>query len=273
MATILRDIPYVSTPSPNALPHSQSLDLYLPPPPPLTSLPTRLPPLIIYIHGGLWMDRDKGDYPHIFQPLLALSLPLAVINYRLTPHSLTSPPLSHPSHTEDVAAAVQFLASPPSPYPYDPSRLILWGHSCGAHMAALLLSSPTLPPPPPILGCVGLQGMYDVEGYALAHPDWSADLYRVFAGGWDDPKGGGKGERGDVPWLVVHSTGDQWVEVSQAEGWVKKVREGGGSAELVVIEGGAGHWDVVQNIGKEGDAVTAHILRFIEALKSEGVRR
>jgi len=279
--TVLSNVPY----STDANDAQRQLDLYIPTSP----APARPPTLLVYVHGGLWMDRDKKEYQHVGRHYATKGLTVAVVNYRQTQHKPTpaavladtkpveveedmSTIIRHPTHTLDLAAALTFLTSDASlPHipanAYDRRRVVVFGHSCGAHMLALLVSNPSLHTPPAtlasLIGCIGCEGLYDVAQYAAAHPDWSADLYRVFPS-FDDPTRQSQLLVGRVPWLVLHSSGDVWVERRQAEVWQQWVEGKGGEVRVVDITGG--HFEVVESIGGGGDCISPHLLPWIEQL-------
>ena len=281
--SVLSNLPYTD----DANDPDRQLDLYMP-----TNAPLARPPiLLVYVHGGLWMDRDKKEYQHVGRHYATQGLTTAVVNYRRTQHKAataatdagteTMPAVEedmslvirHPTHTLDVAAALTFLTSDASLQhvpadAYDRRRVVVFGHSCGAHMLALLLSHPTFHLPPTIrsslIGCVGCEGLYAVAQYAAAHPDWSADLYRVFPS-FDDPVSQPQLLTGHVPWLVLHSKDDVWVERRQAEVWQQWVSDRGGRVQVVDVTGG--HFEVVERIGSDSDCISPHLLPWIEQLK------
>jgi len=138
--------------------HFQALDLYLPQQSTHSTTAATSPAsqrqnvILAYIHGGLWVDRDKSDYDHIGQYWSSRhGFPVAVVNYRLSSGqdsqkndqsttSSSSRPI-HPAHTSDVFAALEFLSSPSVSLGYglnEKSKFVLIGHSCGAHIAGLI---------------------------------------------------------------------------------------------------------------------------------------
>ena len=120
---ITRDIPYVSRPSD---PERQSLDIYAH----ATDTPK---PVMIWIHGGGWAAGNKTNGAEAKAKLLAAQgVMLVSINYRL------SPAVTHPSHIKDVAAAVAWVHDNIDDYGGDPERIVIMGHSAGAHLAALV---------------------------------------------------------------------------------------------------------------------------------------
>ena len=147
--TVVRDIRYG--------PHErQKLDLYLP------SQNADRAALIVFLYGGAWSEGSKAIYRFVAQPFASRGFLVAVPDYRLFPEVV------FPAFVEDAARAVAFLvASRPLPAG-GPRRLILVGHSAGAHSAALLatdrhyLTEAGLPPDP-IDRMIGLAGPYDFK--------------------------------------------------------------------------------------------------------------
>jgi acetyl esterase/lipase len=83
-------------------------------------------PLVIYIHGGGFIQGDKsGLNMEITRNLLAASVSVAAINYRYT---TTAP---YPAPMLDAARAVQFLKLHAQEYNLDPERFAASGGSAG----------------------------------------------------------------------------------------------------------------------------------------------
>jgi acetyl esterase/lipase len=116
--TVLRDQPYFV----NWHAH-QKLDLYVP----HNAHPL---PLIIWIHGGAWLEGSKDDYAPL--EYLAEGYAVASIDYRLSQHAI------FPAQIEDCKAAVSWLRANARQYHLDPQRFAAWGASAGGHLAAML---------------------------------------------------------------------------------------------------------------------------------------
>jgi acetyl esterase/lipase len=120
------DLAYAA--DPDLPPETQCLDLFTPEEPPRSPLP-----VIVWIHGGGWQDGDKRGglewKPACFTHAGFL---LATINYRL------APAFTYPAFMVDAARAVAWLHEHVQEYGGDPERIVLMGHSAGAHIAALL---------------------------------------------------------------------------------------------------------------------------------------
>lgn len=91
-------------------------------------------PLVIFVHGGGWKRGSKDNAtgaakaPHY----TGLGYAFASINYRLVPDATVE------SQAQDVTDAVAHLRSRAATLGIDPNRIILMGHSAGAHLVALV---------------------------------------------------------------------------------------------------------------------------------------
>lgn len=97
-------------------------------------------PVVFYVHGGGWANGNKTN-PGI-ENKLAYWIPkgYAVVstNYRLVPGATPQ------QQAEDVARAVAEVQGRARGWGLDPARLVLMGHSAGAHLVALLGADPNL---------------------------------------------------------------------------------------------------------------------------------
>ena len=169
---ITRDVPYVTRPIDRS---KQSLDIYAHD----ASTPK---PVMIYIHGGGWSGGDKTPGAEDKAKLLATQgVMLVSVNYRL------SPAVTHPIHVKDVAAAVAWVHDNIDDYGGDPERMIVMGHSAGAHLAALVAIDPKRlgahDKSPDILdGAILLDGAaYDLPGMLDIVPDRTRKTHEQWA--------------------------------------------------------------------------------------------
>lgn len=93
-------------------------------------------PLFIFIHGGGWSFGDKRIAGHMAVHARAQGWAFASLNYRLVPGA------NPEQQAEDVAAAIARLVRDADELEIDPGRIILSGHSAGAHLAALVGTDP-----------------------------------------------------------------------------------------------------------------------------------
>ena len=95
-------------------------------------------PLIVFVHGGGWKRGDKrtATGAQKVEHLIGEGYAFATINYRLVPTATVE------QQAADIAAAVAWLRGSARRLGIDPSRVVLMGHSAGAHLVALVGTDP-----------------------------------------------------------------------------------------------------------------------------------
>jgi acetyl esterase/lipase len=88
--------------------------------------------VLIFVHGGYWDTGNKNDYPFLADSFTELGYTTVVVGYRLVPT------VTFPAYVEDVALAVKWAVDNISQYGGTPEKIVLMGHSAGAHLAALV---------------------------------------------------------------------------------------------------------------------------------------
>lgn len=146
---VVRDVPYGPDPA-------QRFDVYAP-------TPVSGAPVIFMVHGGGWAFGDKaasGVVENKVKRWVPRGFIVVSTNYRLLP---IADPLAQ---AKDVARALAMSQKQAASWGGDRTKFILMGHSAGAHLVALLASSPALAestPVTPWLGAVSLEsGALDV---------------------------------------------------------------------------------------------------------------
>jgi acetyl esterase/lipase len=91
---------------------------------------------IVYTYGGGWHSGSGKSSTPIAEKLRALGYGCALITHRLFP------PDAFPTQAEDLAAAVAWVKTNIATRRGDPNRIILAGHSSGAHLSLLLATDP-----------------------------------------------------------------------------------------------------------------------------------
>jgi acetyl esterase/lipase len=91
-------------------------------------------PLIVYVHGGGWKRGSKDNATGRFKPVHypGQGYAFASINYRLVPAATVE------QQAADVAGAVKALIGRADTLGIDRRRIVLMGHSAGAHLVALV---------------------------------------------------------------------------------------------------------------------------------------
>lgn len=118
-------------------------------------------PVVVFFYGGSWQRGQKETFRFVAATLASRGVVAAVPDYTLYPDG------KFPTFLEDGAAAVAWAKANAARFGGDARRVVLMGHSAGAHIAAMLaldarwLGSHGLDPRKDVAGLVGLAGPYD----------------------------------------------------------------------------------------------------------------
>jgi acetyl esterase/lipase len=116
-------------------------------------------PVVIFWHGGTWKSGNKKNYRFVGAALAARGFVAVVADYRIYPA------VHFPAFCEDAAHALAWVEAHIGEYGGDPHRIVLMGHSAGAHLAAFVAYNHEFDrasgaDPGAIVGFVGLSGPY-----------------------------------------------------------------------------------------------------------------
>lgn len=127
-------------------------------------------PLVLFVHGGGWKRGDKDNATGMTKVthLLGRGYAVASIDYRLVPEATVE------QEAADVALALSWLRAHAAANGIDADRIVLMGHSAGAHLVALVGTDPGY------LQAVGLdygavRGVVAIDGAAYDVPRQMAD--------------------------------------------------------------------------------------------------
>jgi len=204
--------------------------------------------LILFVHGGAWSlgSKDNATGRAKIAHFAARGIAFATIGYRLVPAARVE------DQAADLAHALAHLLARSDQLGIDPRRIILMGHSAGAHLAALVGTDPRW------LGEVGLTfdaiagiiaidgGAYDVPQQLRDAPLLLTPLYRQPFG--TDPQR----QRALSPlwqaaapnatnWLLLHVNRRDGTRQTQA--LAAALRRAGSMVDVVALPGGglSGH--------------------------------
>ena len=212
-------------------------------------------PLLIWVHGGGWMNGSKDNCLPLRQGFAQRGFAVASINYRLSSHAI------FPAQIEDCKAAIRWLRAHAKEYNLDPGRFGVWGSSAGGHLVALLGTSGDVK-------TFDTGANLDQSSRVQAVCDWYGPTdFAVFATtpgyerhGTDSSAeakllGGVVAEKkdqaakaspltyvtpGDPPFLIMHGDKDGTVPPNQSQLLFDALKKAGVSAHFHTIHG-AGH--------------------------------
>jgi acetyl esterase/lipase len=118
-------------------------------------------PLVVFVHGGGWKrgTKENGTGKAKLAHFTGEGYAFASIDYRLVPEATVE------QQAADVASALAALIAHAGELGFDPKRIVLMGHSAGAHLVALVGTDPAY------LKAVGLDesalaGVVPIDGAA-----------------------------------------------------------------------------------------------------------
>ena len=150
---------------------AETLDLY--------PAPAANAPLLVFIHGGYWRSLDKQDFSFLAPAFVRAGVAVAMPNYGLAPATRIE------DMVRQMLRALAWLHRTAPQLGIDARRIVVAGHSAGAHLAAMMLAAdwPLLArdlPADLLCGAVCVSGIYDLQPLARA-PFLQQDL------GLDEP--------------------------------------------------------------------------------------
>lgn len=178
-------------------------------------------PVVVWIHGGGWTTGDKQGKAIRTKVDWAgrHGVVLVSVNYRLaTPTN----DVRWPAFGQDVATSVAWVVEHATELGADPARLVLMGHSAGAHLATIVSVHPTL------LTDVGLER--SAIRCVVSLDSASYDLTR-----YDDGTDAGAQ---DAPALVRTAFGDDPTTLADGSPQVQVRQHPGTVADLLVVTRG-----------------------------------
>jgi arylformamidase len=221
-------------------------------------------PLVMFIHGGAWAFGDKRMAGHMAVHFHGRGYAFASLNYRLVPRASVA------QQAEDVAAALAHLLRETGS-----RRILLIGHSAGAHLAALVGTDPAYLaahrlPVGTISGVVLLDGAgYDVPAQMERGGPLLRRMYRnAFT---DDPavqRRVSPAWHAEAPnaarFLIFHVASRPDDSGAQSERLGAALRAAGTPAEVVSVDNS--HAGIFRQFGQAGHAATARTDAFAEAI-------
>lgn len=204
-------------------------------------------PVAVLVHGGGWVAGDKSSMWLLADGLAARGLVAYAIDYRTISRGGR-----FPVTVDDVACGVRLAHRDAGRFTTTPDRVVLIGHSAGAHLSALVAfggeafggSCPD-DGDQTVTGFVGLAGPYDIDRLAVVlAPFFGSRLD-------DDPEPWRRGNPFTyvaaglgVPSLLIHGEDDQVVPAAFSEELAGALEDAGVPVVLELVPG-AGHGTVI----------------------------
>jgi acetyl esterase/lipase len=237
----------------------QQLDIFRP-----ATARARAGPVIVFWYGGGWNSGSRTDYRFVGVTLAQLGYVTVLADYRLYPQ------VRFPLFLDDGAQAVAWVQRHAAEYGGDPQRIVLMGHSAGAHMAAMLALNRSYlersgADPSAIVGLIGLSGPYDLT------PN-TATLHAIFRAPFTphDWQVLPYASAQSPPALLLHGGGDTLVAAAATGKLAAALRTQGVRVETRIYER-RGHVDTLAALSVLGRArapVLQDIAVFMRSLEA-----
>jgi len=254
---IFKEIPYAEIKGANS--NLTHLDIYTP-------VIGENCPVLIFVHGGTWIQGDKGDLNYKAKTFTNAGWILVSVNYRL------SPEVMHPVHTQDVAKAIAWVYHNISDYRGDAQYIFVMGYSAGAHLAALVATDEHYLEEEGIglkvlKGIILLESAYYDIPKRLASEPYNSTIHQMIFGNdpelWYEasPINHVAEDKDIPPFLLIHTELYE-RHYFQALALVKALQNSGIYAQLYYAED-KDHVSLNNDLGKFGDNTTEIILQFL----------
>ncbi|KGN41203.1 hypothetical protein N801_08965 [Knoellia aerolata DSM 18566] len=206
-------------------------DLYLPAGNPGSA------PVVVLVPGGGWTSADRAGLGPLAASLAAAGNVAVNATYRVAPAARFPQPVS------DVVCAADYGAARAARAGIAPTRVVLLGHSAGAHLAALGTLAPAhfraeCPwPARNVDGLVGLAGAYDLTGLAdVVQPLFGATPRQQPERWREGTPSSWVGQRTpSPPVLLAHGELDDVVAVPQSRDFGAALTGAGHDVELEIL--------------------------------------
>lgn len=216
-------------------------------------------PVWVMVHGGAWRVGDKGSrgvVGHKAVHALTRGAVFVSVNYRMLPRLAGE-------QADDVAQALAAVQAAAPRWGADPSRVLLMGHSAGAHLVALLAAQPARAL---ALGAQPWLGTVALDSAALDVPRIMQSRHMGFydaafgrdPNGWRDASPADRLTRGAAPMLLVCSSQRRDNPCAQAQAFAAKAHALDVRAEVLPQD--LNHAEINATLGQPGaytDAVDA----------------
>jgi len=202
-------------------------------------------PVLLYVHGGSWMEGDKAEGEG-WRGMNDAGYLVVSVNYRMAAEG------KFPVMIEDLKCAIRYLKAHNAEYHLDPDRIGVIGASAGAHLVALLGTADEsagwddgeyADQSSQVQAVVSMSGIYD---FTVKVPSGiGTPIFYAFGAlaGKESPEMLAASpvshiDPDDPPFLILHGTSDGVLPVEQAEIMHARLTEAGVPSTLVIVENG-----------------------------------
>uniref|UniRef100_A0A8C3USJ5 Kynurenine formamidase n=1 Tax=Catharus ustulatus TaxID=91951 RepID=A0A8C3USJ5_CATUS len=219
----------------------EKLDIYFP------TDPSETFPALVYIHGGYWQCMSKDDSGFAAPPLVSQGVAVVAVGYDIAPEGHMD------TMVLQVRRSLAFLAEQ---YPRI-RGIYLCGHSAGAHLAAMVLSTDwtEFQVVPDIKGAVLVSGVYDLEPILHTYVNDALNMSREVAQRNSPMRHVPPAVPAACEVLVAVAQHDSPEFRRQSQEYSQALRAAGWSVSLLDLAG-VDHFDVIEKLSEDSYLLT-----------------
>lgn len=224
-------------------------------------------PVIVWIHGGGWKAGDKGSLQKKPKALVEKGFVLVSLNYRFMPAVTVKDMMG------DLATGMRWVREHVAEHRGDPERIVVMGHSAGAHLAALLCTDDRYlktagVPMNCLKGCVPLDvSAYDIPKRIQDVDDGISSTFKTVFGKDEasqrelSPVFHIAKDKHIPPFLILHVASREDTK-AQAHWLAGKLAEASIAARVVAAEDKT-HGTISTDLGGTDDPPTLELWKFL----------
>lgn len=220
---------------------------------------SKLAPVVLYVHGGGWVKGSRKKVYRLPEWLTSRGYMLVAIDYRKVPKT------SIDGQVKDVSAAIRWVRSRIRRYGGDPKRIVIMGHSAGAHLVSMVAAKNTggslrgvIPNDVQAYDVVAYAGLRGSLGYPYANAFGSNPRNWVR---WS-PATWARKTSGLPPHLVMYSGSQRERRRSISIGYANLLKSRG--TRVSIFHGGRySHGSIARKLGTSGDPATKAVEKFL----------
>jgi arylformamidase len=201
-------------------------------------------PICVFIHGGAWRFGEAGNYVFPAEAFVRAGAHFAAVdfdNVDTTGGDLM--PIAH-----QVRRAVAWVYANAPSFGADPRRLYVCGHSSGAHLAGVVLTTDWAGdfglPADAVRGGLVISGMYDLEPVRLSA---RSDYVRFTDAVVEALSPQRRVDRLTCPLVIAYAASESPEFQRQSRDFAAAARKAGKPVELLVAEG-YNHFEILETL-------------------------
>jgi arylformamidase len=216
-------------------------------------------PIVVYLHGGYWRVGEKEKQAILAEPLVQAGFPVVMLGTDLCPA------VTLDTIVEQVIRGIVWTAKNAKRVGGDGRRIYLYGHSAGAHLAAMGLAEDWTQhglPVDLICGSTMVSGIYDLEPVLHISVNdlikLTPDRVNALSPQFHPP-------RKAVP-LVLAAGGEEapgWI--AQTEEYAEVCKKAGCTVEFIVVPH-EGHFSTIPMQADPAHPINVAMLRHLRKL-------